>query len=139
VARWRGAGLLQGHHRGRRRLSGDPERPGTRYPVGVTAEESLACLVTRKLPSTDHEFGVHACGLAAAAATARLIDGIKAWERHRQDWYDHLSGDAFAWYPSGTTPPPSSGQPVSVLRKVTGTLVITWPPAAPRRAARRPR
>ena len=113
------------------RLPADPEPPGTRFPVGIAAEGSLACLVTRKLPSTDHEFGVHAYGPTPGTATDRLISGIHAWERHRHNRYEDLSGDAFAWYPSGTTPPAPNSRPMSVFRKLTGTLVITWPPARP--------
>ena len=44
------------------RLPGDPERPGTRYPVVILHAGSLACLVTRRLPDGDHEFGAHAYG-----------------------------------------------------------------------------
>jgi protein-L-isoaspartate(D-aspartate) O-methyltransferase len=113
------------------RLPADPEPPGTRFPVGIAAEGSLACLVSRRLPSADYEFGVHAYGPAPGTATARLIGGIRAWDRHRHRQYEDLSGDAFAWYPSGTTPPAPDGRPVSVFRKLTGTLVITWPPARP--------
>jgi protein-L-isoaspartate(D-aspartate) O-methyltransferase len=117
------------------RLPADPEPPGARFPAGIAAEGSLACLVTRKLASTDYEFGVHAYGPAPGTATARLISGIRAWERHRHNRYEDLSGDAFAWYPSGTTLPAPDGRPMSVFRKLTGTLVITWPPA---RLATRP-
>jgi protein-L-isoaspartate(D-aspartate) O-methyltransferase len=113
------------------RLPADPEPPGARFPVGIAAEGSIACLVTRRLPGADYEFGVHAYGPAPGAATARLIGGIRAWDRHRHNQYEDLSGDAFAWYPSGTTPPAPDGRPVSVFRKLTGTLVITWPPARP--------
>jgi hypothetical protein len=84
-----------------------------------------------ELPSTDHEFGIHASGPAADTTTARLISSVKAWNEHRHDRYGRLSGDAFAWYPSGTTSPPPDGRPKSVFRKVTGRLVITWPPARP--------
>jgi protein-L-isoaspartate(D-aspartate) O-methyltransferase len=115
------------------RLPADPEPPGTRFPAGIAAEGALACLVTRKQPSTDYEFGVHAYGPAPGTATARLISGIHAWDRHRHNRYEDLSGDAFAWYPSGTTIPAPKGRPVSVFRKLTGTLVITWPPARPAR------
>jgi protein-L-isoaspartate(D-aspartate) O-methyltransferase len=111
------------------RLPADPEPPGTRFPAGIAAGGSLACLVTRKLASTDYEFGVHAYGPAPGTATARLISGIRAWDRHRHNLYEELSGDAFAWYPSGTSIPAPTGRAVSVFRKLTGTLVITWPPA----------
>jgi protein-L-isoaspartate(D-aspartate) O-methyltransferase len=110
------------------RLPGDPQRPGTRYPVGIAAEGSLACLVTRELPgSGDHELGAHAYGPAAATIAARLTSGVQAWDRHGRD----LPGNAFTWYPADTTPPPPAGQAMSFFPRRHGTLVITWPPARP--------
>jgi protein-L-isoaspartate(D-aspartate) O-methyltransferase len=113
------------------RLPADTGQLVTRFPVGISAEGSLACLVSRKLSGGDYEYGAHAYGPAPAAPTAALISGIQAWDRHRHAGYEELSGGAFAWYPSGTTPPLPGGRPVSVFRKLTGTLVITWPPARP--------
>jgi protein-L-isoaspartate(D-aspartate) O-methyltransferase len=105
------------------RLPGDPEKPGTRYPVGIARDESLACLVTRKLPGSDHEFGTHAYGPHAASAAAALIGGIQAWDRHGR----HLAGDAFAYYRTGSTPPqPADGLIVVSYRKRHGTLVTQW-------------
>jgi protein-L-isoaspartate(D-aspartate) O-methyltransferase len=98
------------------------------HPVGIAAEASLACLVTRKLPgSRDHEFGAHAYGPAAATVAARLTSGIRAWDRHGRD----LPDDAFTWYPADTTPPPPDSQAMSFFPRRHGTRVITWPPARP--------
>jgi protein-L-isoaspartate(D-aspartate) O-methyltransferase len=107
------------------RLPGDPDRPGTRYPVAILHADSLACLVSRRLPDGDHEFGAHAYGLHAEAAAAELIDHVRWWDRHRRN----LPGEAFSYYPRGTTPPPPGDRTVSAFRRRHGTLTITWPTA----------
>ena len=106
------------------RLPGDPERPGTRYPVAILHAGSLACLVTRGLPDGDHEFGAHAYGPHAEAAAAELTDHVRSWDRHGRN----LPGDAFSYYPSGTTAPPPGDRTVSTFRRRHGTLTVTWPP-----------
>jgi protein-L-isoaspartate(D-aspartate) O-methyltransferase len=108
------------------RLPGDPERPdGRRYPVAILHDGSLACLVTRRLPSGDHEYGAHAYGLRAAAAGAELIGHVRSWDRHGR----HLPADAFSYYPGDSTDPPPRDRTVSTFRRRHGTLTITWPPA----------
>ena len=107
------------------RLPGDPERPGARYPVALLHDGSLACLVTRRLPDGDHEFGAHAYGPRAEAAAAELTDHVRSWDRHGRN----PPADAFAYYPRGTTTPPPGGRTVSAFRRRHGTLTITWPNA----------
>jgi protein-L-isoaspartate(D-aspartate) O-methyltransferase len=107
------------------RLPGDPERPGTRYPVAILHAGSLACLVTRRLPDGHHEFGAHAYGAHAEAAAAELTDHVRSWDRHGRN----LPGDAFSYYARGTTAPPPGDRTVSAFPRRHGTLMITWPPA----------
>jgi protein-L-isoaspartate(D-aspartate) O-methyltransferase len=114
------------------RLPGDPDRPGTRYPVAILHAGSLACLVTRRLLCGDHEYGVHAYGPHAEAAAEELISHVRSWDRHGRN----LPGDAFSYYPHGTTAPPPGDRTVSAFRRRHGTLTITWPPA--RTAAQEP-
>jgi protein-L-isoaspartate(D-aspartate) O-methyltransferase len=107
------------------RLPGDPERPGRRYPVAILHDGSLACLVTRRLPDGDHEYGAHAYGPHAEEAAAELIGHVRSWDRHRRN----LAADAFAYYPAGMTALSAGDRTVSAFRRRHGTLTVTWPRA----------
>jgi protein-L-isoaspartate(D-aspartate) O-methyltransferase len=98
----------------------------TWFPFGGVLGDSLCVMELRDsdLPGTEREFGARGYGPHAGEAAEALVTQIKAWDAHGRQ----LPGDAFAYWPAGTTIS-SSNALVCQFRKTHGTATIAWPPA----------
>jgi protein-L-isoaspartate(D-aspartate) O-methyltransferase len=98
----------------------------TWFPFGGVLGDSLCVMELRDsdLPGAEREFGARGYGPHAGEAAEALVTQIKTWDAHGRQ----LPGDAFAYWPAGTTIS-SSDALVCQFRKTHGTATITWPPA----------
>lgn len=94
------------------------------FPFAIAHDGTLSYITTRDLPGGGLEFGAYAYGSRADDAAAALVRHLRGWDARGRD----LPGDAFAYWPSGTTPPPSDSL-TSSWRKRRGLVTITWPAA----------
>ncbi|MCK9904179.1 methyltransferase, FxLD system [Frankia sp. Cpl3] len=96
----------------------------TWFPFGGVFDDSFCVMEVRESgrPDGGHEFGARGYGPHAAEAAEELVAQLKAWDAHGRK----IPGDAYAYWPAGTTIPTSEA-PVCQFRKVHGTATITWP------------
>lgn len=95
------------------------------FPYGCVRSDAFAGMTTRpahEIEGGGAEFGAIAYGPHGQAAAAKLVDEIRAWDRHAR----HREPPAFAYWPAGSdhTQIPAHA---AVLRKRHGAVSICWP------------
>jgi protein-L-isoaspartate(D-aspartate) O-methyltransferase len=99
----------------------------TWFPFGGVIGDSFCVMELREtgLPGAEYEFGARGYGPHAVEAAEALVAQIKDWDAHGRE----IPGDAFAYWPAGTTVPLPGDAPMCLYRKGHGTATITWPSA----------
>jgi protein-L-isoaspartate(D-aspartate) O-methyltransferase len=95
------------------------------FPFGAAHGDSFSYLAVRKTGGRDgaeFEFGARAYGPHGPDAAEALAAQIRAWDSRGRD----LRGDAFAFWPDGTSPG-SLPESTAVFRKSRGTVTCSWP------------
>lgn len=100
------------------------------FPFGGVHGDSFCYLTmhdTGRPGSEQYEFGAGAYGNHADEAAAELLAQIRAWDAHRRGPQGtELPGEAFAYWPAGTTIPERYA-PTGIFPKKNGTVTISWP------------
>ncbi|WP_322769618.1 methyltransferase, FxLD system [Frankia sp. Cr1] len=99
----------------------------TWFPFGGVLGDSFCVMELREtgVRGAEYEFGARGYGPHAAEAAEALVAQIKDWDRHGRA----IPGDAFAYWPAGTTITALDSAPTGMFHKAHGTATITWPSA----------